>query len=330
MNPSIADASEKNVTIRMRRWLASIKHEISLKKALRWYFKAMIVTYYAFSNKFPGGTGKSMIISALDRFDIAPTIAEEVNKTYNEIYRAFNSCVTVIDHPKHQYNKLLGQIDYFDEKSQAFAIKFSPSIPGLPGGDLIEPGFLLSMNTKNYYEGKEIGSRQRRKIEIKRCCEFEKDKMYEFDFVKAQFECFRQFYDETRDIQDENVYEVFLKQTENYRLADTAHRSKVDPAEWAPFSDITNLLDNNRSLGGTAGSTQLFCLPLQNAGCNTLTDISKGLGILDKTCIRDFRDDKFNQYIKHFNCLIVGNESCSSLLPRQRVNDEVVNLFSAW
>ena len=104
-----------------------------------------------------------MIISALDQFTISPFITAEVNKTYNEIYRAFNSCVTVIDHPKPHYNKLVGRIDYFDEKAQAFAIKFSPSIPGLPGGDLIEPGFLLSMNTKNYHEGKRIGAKQRKK-----------------------------------------------------------------------------------------------------------------------------------------------------------------------
>ena len=105
-----------------------------------------------------------MIISALDRFTISPFITAEVNKTYNKIYRAFNSCVTVIDHPKPQYNKLVGRIDYFDEKAQAFAIKFSPSIPGLPGGDLIEPGFLLSMNTKNYHEGKRIGAKQIKKL----------------------------------------------------------------------------------------------------------------------------------------------------------------------
>jgi len=64
---------------------------------------------------------------------------------------------------------LVGRIDYFDKKAQAFAIKFSPSTPGLPGGDLIEPGFLLSMNNKNYHEGKRIGVKQRKKIEIKGC-----------------------------------------------------------------------------------------------------------------------------------------------------------------
>ena len=154
--------------------------------------------------------------------------------------------------------------------------------------------------------------------------------MYEFELVTAIFENFRQFYDETRDIQDENVYEVFLKQTENYRLADMAHRSKIDPAEWAPFRDMTNLLDTNRPASRRAVGTPLFCLPLRNAGCNTITEISRGLGILDKSSIMGFGDDKFNQYIKHFNCLIVGNESLSSLLPRQRVNDEVMNLFSAW
>ena len=164
MLPFLADASERNVTSRIRRWLTSIKHEITLKKALSWYFKAMIITYCAFRTKFQEGTDKSMIISALDRFTISPFITAEVNKTYNEIYRAFNSCVTVIDHPKPHYNKLVGRIDYFDEKAQAFAIKFSPSIPGLPGGDLIEPGFLLSMNTKNYHEGKRIGAKQRKKL----------------------------------------------------------------------------------------------------------------------------------------------------------------------
>ena len=81
---------------------------------------------------------------------------------------------------------MVGWINYFDEKAQAFAIKFSPSIPGLPGGDLIEPGFLLSMNTKNYHEGKRIGSKQR-KNEIKGCCESDKEKVYEFEFETVQF-----------------------------------------------------------------------------------------------------------------------------------------------
>ena len=108
MLPFLADASERNVTSRIRRWLTSIKHEITLKKALSWYFKAMIITYCAFRTKFQEGTDKSMNISALDRFTISPFITAEVNKTYNEIYRAFSSCVTVIGHPKPQYNKLVG------------------------------------------------------------------------------------------------------------------------------------------------------------------------------------------------------------------------------
>ena len=127
----------------------------------------MNITYCDFPTKCPDGTAKSLIISALDRFKISPIITAEVNKTYRKIYRASNSCATIIDHPEPQYNKLIGHIEHFDEKAQAYSIKFRQSIPDLPNGDLIEPGFLLSMNTKNYDEGKEIGAKQRRSTDIK-------------------------------------------------------------------------------------------------------------------------------------------------------------------
>ena len=325
MLPTSADPTQKNVISRMRRWLTTIKNEISLKKALSWYFKAMIITYCAFPTRFPEGTDKSRIISALDRFNISPVVTSEVNRTYNEIYRVFNSCVTVIDHPISRYNKMVGTIDYFDEKTQSFAINFNPSIPDLPGVHFIQPGFLLSMNTKNYDEKKKVGARQRSSIAIK-----QGGITYTFDFFRALFESFRQYYDETRDIQDENVYHIFIKQTEKYQMADAAHKAKMDADEWSAFRDMKDSLHASKSLRGNDQSKVLFSLPLHNAERKTITDISRGLGVLDKSIISDFSDDTFNQYIKYFNCLIVGSESLSSLLPRQCVNDEVVNLISAW
>ena len=145
---------------RSRSWTPAIDNEVYTKKAMTWFFRAMILTYCDYRTVFAKDAPRSNVIHDLDHFLITNKISTEVDATYNKIYRRTKSGVVVVDNPNASWNGDTPDIQCYRKEWGSFLVRFKTGRVLLLEQALIQPCYLLSTYTKTYDDVKDFVRQQ--------------------------------------------------------------------------------------------------------------------------------------------------------------------------